>query len=165
MKPNFICRLTAPLSYIGIRIIASWASRMEPYPAALKDFGIRIVADKSNGSWDNHEEAYRALVLLNEYDEQRFALVKNSTQIIYLIRLYGSRSGYFKNEKMCVLDVQKFSASAPGTIPICIAGLLVYFASFAKFNVPLWKMTPEIKQHCDAEENAVMEKLRKILCE
>lgn len=165
MKPSVIHQLTAPLFNIGARILNLWASRLEAHGLAFNNFGIRIVAPKDTGTWDNHDEAYTALVLLKEFDEEKFELVKKHIHTIFLHELFNFKSGYVRTGQVCVLDIQKFSECPSGTIPITIAGILVYFASFAKFDVPFGAECEEIKKLCDAEQEQIVDKLEKILCE
>jgi hypothetical protein len=164
MIPRVIRQILAPAYYLGERICVIWASRLKPHPLALENFGIRVVAPRDYGSRDNHGEVYTALVLLKKYEGERFEVVKEYIRTIFLCEMIF-KSGYMQKSRICYLNMQKFSKCPSGTIPITIAGILVYVASFAKFNVPSGVECEEIKKICDAEEQKVVQKLAEILCE
>jgi hypothetical protein len=167
MIPKVIAPLLAPVYFLCGCILIIWASRLKPHSLALKKFGIRVVAPKDYGSQDNHGEAYSALALLKRFDEERMELVEKHIRIIFLFGGTRGVTGYVRTGRVCLLNLQKFPECPAGTMPIAIAGILVYFASLAKFKikVPFVGGREDIKNICEEEQQQTVEKLSKILCE
>jgi hypothetical protein len=162
MKP-IIRQILAPVYYLGEHICVIWASRLKPHPLALENFGIRVVAPKGYGSRDNHGEVYTALVLLRKFEEERFEVVKEYVHTIFLCEA-AFASGYMQKSRICYLNVRRFSECPSGTIPIVIAGILVYFATLAKFKKRLWT-SEDVKNICKEEQQRTVNKLSEELCE
>jgi hypothetical protein len=157
--------LFSPFIYFVAKAVNSWASKLKPHELAPRNFGIRVVAEQGDGTWDNHEEAYAALVLLSEHEEVALELVKKHIRTIYFFEPWQRGNGYVRSAKICILDIRKFAKSAPGTIPISIAGLLVYFATLTELEIFRSVKSVDRKKFADEEEDRVVAKLQKILCE
>jgi hypothetical protein len=157
--------LFSPIVYFMAKAVNSWASKLKPHELAFQNFGIRIVAEQEDGTWDNHEEAYAALILLSEHEEGALELVKKHIRTIYFFEPWQRENGYGRSGKICILDIRKFANYAPGTIPISIAGLLVYFATLTELEISRSKKNAVRKKVANEEEDRVVTKLQKILCE
>ena len=157
--------LLLPLFHISARVLNSWTSKMKPHELALRNFGIRIVAEPKDGTRDNHEEAYTALVLLSEHEEKAFELVKKHVRTIYFFEPFTRRNGHLPFGKICILDIRKFANFPAGTIPIGIAGLLVYFATLTELELSHLATNSERENLASAARDEVMERLEKIYCE
>jgi hypothetical protein len=162
MMPRVIRKLAAPFHYLCAWICVLLASRLKPHSSALKEFGIRVVAPKDYGSQDNHGDVYTALVLLKQFDEDEFNLIKKNIRTIFLHDMYIFGSSYQPTGQICFLDIRKLSGCPSGTVPIAIAGYLVYFASLAKFKKSFWSWI-RINERISAEEKQqqVVDKLLK----
>ena len=157
--------LSSPFVYLVTKAINSWVSKLKPHELAFQNFGIRIVAEKEDGTRDNHEEAYTALILLSEHEEVAFELVKKHIKTIYFFNSWKPRNGYVQLGKICFLDIRKFSNSWPGTLPITIAGLLVYFATLTELELSRSKNDTERKKLADTQQDRVVSKLQNFLRE
>ena len=71
---------------------------------------------------------------------------------------------YVETGRGCILNLEKFPECPAGTLPIAIAGKLVYFATLAKFKRGF--VTSEaVKDICKEEQQRTVQKLTEILCE
>jgi hypothetical protein len=163
MIPKFINPLIWPLYIIIGRIFIIWASRLKPHHQAHERFGVRVVAPKDYGSRDNHGEVYTALVLLDRFDEEKLELVRRYIPIIFLVPVEIA-SGYVETGRVCCLSLKKFPVCPAGTMPIVIAGRLVYFAMLAKIKKG-FVTSESIKNICLGEERQTVQKLSEIHCE
>ena len=151
MMHAFTSKLVAPFNYLCARICVLLALRLKPHSSSLKDFGIRIVAAKDFRSQDNQDEVYTALVLLKQFDEDEFNLVKKNISTVFLHDMVLFGASYQPTGQICFLDIRNLSKCPSGTLPVAIAGNLVYFASVAenllgvKFN-EMKKISAEEKQ-------------------
>jgi hypothetical protein len=162
MMPAFIRKFAAPFHYLFARINVFVASRLKPHPLALKHFGIRIVAARDYGSQDNQDEVYSALVLLKQFDEDEFNLVKKNIRTIFLHDMLIFGVGYQPTGQMFVFDIRNLSACPSGTLPIAIAGYLVYFASVAE-NLLGVEFKEMKKINAEEKQQQIVEKLLKSL--
>ncbi len=163
MLPKFINPLIWPVYFIVGRIFIIWASRLKPHQQALDRFGIRVVAPKNYGSRDDHGEVYTALALLDRFDGEKLSLIKRHTPIIFLFQMEIAAI-FVETGRICCLSLNKFPECPEGTLPIIIAGKLVYFAMLAKIKKGL--VTSEnVKKTCQEEEQQIVDKLSKELCE
>jgi hypothetical protein len=163
MIPKFINPLIWPLYIIIGRIFIIWSSRLKPHHQALQRFGVRVVAPKNYGSRDDHGEVYTALALLDRFDEEKLELVRRYIPIIFLAPMEIA-SGYVETGRVCCLNLKKFSECPAGTMPIVIAGRLVYFAMLAKIKKG-FVASEDVKNICKEEERRTVQKLSEILCE
>jgi len=164
MMPRVIRKLAAPFHYLCAWICVLLASRLKPHSSVLKDFGIRVVAPKDYGSQDNHGDVYTALVLLKQFDEDEFNLIKINIRTIFLHDMYIFGGGYQPTGQICFLDIRKLSGCPSGTMPIAIAGNLVYFASLAEFNNHFGVGFEEMKKiSAEEKQQKIVEKLLKSL--
>jgi hypothetical protein len=163
MMPKFINPLIWPLYIIIGRIFIIWASRLKPHHQALEKFGIRVVAPKDYGSRDDHGEVYTALALLDRFDEENLELVRRYIPIIFLVPLEIT-SVYVETGRVCCFSINKFPECPAGTMPIVIAGELVYWATFAKIKKG-FVTSEDVKNICKEAERRTVQKLSDILCE
>jgi hypothetical protein len=106
---------------------------------------------------------FTALVMLNRFDEERMELVRKHIRIIFLVPMKIA-ANYVETGRGCMLNLEKFPECPVGTLPIAIAGKLVYFATLAKFKRGF--LTSEaIKDICKKEQQRIVDKLSKELCE
>ena len=162
MMTAVIRKLAAPFHYLFAKINVFVASRLKPHSLALQHFGIRVVAAKDYGSRDNQDDVYSALVLIKQFDEDEFNLVKKNIRTIFLhdMAIYGA--AYQPTGQMCILDIRNLSACPSGTLPIAIAGNLVYFASVSE-NLSLVKFKDIKKINAEEKQRQITEKLLKTL--
>jgi hypothetical protein len=162
MMPAVIRKLAAPFHYLFAWICVLLASRLKPHSSALKDFGIRVVAAKDYGSQDNQDDVYIALVLLKQFDEDEFNLIKKNIRTIFLhdMLIYGA--GYQPTGQICFLDIRNLSGCPSGTMSIAIAGNLVYFASVAE-NILGVGFEEMKKINAEEKQQQIVEKLLKSL--
>lgn len=160
MMPAVIRKLAAPFHYLFARINVFVASRLKPHSLALEHFGIRVVAAKDYGSQDNQDEVYTALVLLKQFDEDEFNLVKKNIRTIFLHDMVIFGAGYQPTGQMCVLDIRNLSACPSGTLSVAIAGYLVYFASVAE-NFLRDEFEETKKINAEGKQQQIVEKLLK----
>ena len=150
-------------------VFVFWASVRKPHPLTLEQFGIRVVAPKDYGSWDNHGEIYNALVLLKRFDEEKLELVKKYIRIVFLCTIKNERAegGRLPTGRVCLLDLQKFADCSAGMIPIQVAGMLVRFASLAKYKKgykeAFWT-SDDVRKICMEEQRLTIEKLIDCFC-
>jgi hypothetical protein len=164
MIPKVIHPLLAPVYSLCGCVLVIWAARLKPHTLALEKFGIRVVAPKDYGSRDNHGEVYAALALLNRFDEEKMELVKKYIRIIFLLPM-KIRAGYVRTGGVCYLNPQKYPAECPaGTLPIAIAGTLVFLATLAKFKKG-FVASEGVLNICKDECQKIVDKLGKALCE
>jgi hypothetical protein len=166
---RIIYLVSVPSRFLFGCIAFIWASRLKPHPLALKEFGIRVVAIENYGTWDNHDEVYAALALLNRFDPGMMELVKTHIRTILLPPVktdLGHRS-YFGIGRICFVNLQTAKCRAE-RLPIAIAGGLVYFASLTKltgkFGVYL-RTNEEVSRICKEEQRRTIRKLSEIPCE
>jgi len=136
MRKYFKCFSDSLLK--SIYVVGAYIFR--PHPLALKRYRIRIVEliDDHEKKVDNlSDEAYKALSLLEQYDNEMFFLVKRHIRII----CFFSPNPPPSNRPCCVQTSRLyflnllyfpvgFSLSAE-RLPIAIAGLLAYHATLA----------------------------------
>jgi hypothetical protein len=163
MIPKFIIPLIWPVYFIVGRIFIIWASRLKPHRQALERFDIRVVAPKDYGSRDDHGEVYTALALLDRFDGEKLSLIRKHISIIFLVPMEIA-AGYVKTGRVCYLSLNKFPECPEGALPIVIAGQLVYFATLAKIKKGL-VTTEDVRKACQEEEQRIVDKLSKELCE
>ena len=120
--------------FASVLYILPYAKR--PHFLAFKKYGVRIVAmthdprqeeDLCNG-------AYRALILLEQYDNEMFDRVKKYTRIICLSPT-NRNAGCIPTFGLYFISSLRFPANYPtGKLPITIAGFLVRQATLAKLK-------------------------------
>ena len=160
--PTVIRKLLAPFHPLFAWICVLLASRLKPHSSALTDFGIRVVAAKDYGSQDNQDDVYTALVLLKQFDEDEFNLIKKNIRTIFLHNMLIFGGGYQPTGQICFLDIRNLSKCPSGTMPIAIAGNLVYFASLPEFNNHFGVRSEEVKKiNAEEKQQKIVEKLLK----
>jgi len=158
-----IRKLAAPFHPLFAWICVLLASRLKPHASALKHFGIRVVAAKDYGSQDNQDDVYTALVLLKQFDEDEFNLIKKNIRTIFLHDMLIFGGGYQSTGQICFLDIRNLSGCTSGTMPIAIAGNLVYFASLVEFKNHFGVGFGEMKKiNAEEKQQQVVEKLVKL---
>jgi hypothetical protein len=73
-------------------------------------------------------------------------------------------AGYVETGRVCYLSLNKFPECPEETLPIVIAGQLVYFATLAKIKKGL-VTTEDVRKTCQEEGQRIIDKLSKELCE
>jgi len=118
--------------FVSAIYIPLYAKR--PHSLALKRYGIRIVAVTHDPRQEDDlcNGAYKALILLDQYDREMFDRVKRYTRIICLGPTNGN-AGSAPTFGLYFISVLRFPVSYPtGKLPITIAGFLVGQATLAK---------------------------------
>jgi len=133
MFKYFKCFWMTP--FVSVIYIPLYAKR--PHSLALKRYGIRIVAV----THDPREEedlcnaAYKALILLEQYDNEMFDRVKRYTGIICLSPTNNRNAGSIPTFGLYFINALRFPAGSPtGELPITIAGFLAAEATLAKLK-------------------------------
>jgi hypothetical protein len=143
----------------------------KPHALALKKTGIRIVAasddDQQEDSWP--DEAYRALVLLERYDNEMFHQVIKYIRIIVLFST-DSNVSHVPTGRLYFLYVQAFPITFPNEkLPIIIAGNLAYQATLAKCKGGIIYFDKikgaAVKEQCRKEQHRTIQKLEEAICE
>lgn len=168
------------LNCLGNSLLASvfvvGAYIFRPHALALKRYGIRIFA-ATNGDQQNEknlcEGSYNALLLLEEYDKEIFDRVKKYIRIISFFSPDpppSKRPCRIPTGGINFLSLLHFPVDYPmseRTLPIAVAGLLAYQATFAKskgFMAHSEKVSGAgILDVCRKEQLRTMQKLEQAL--
>jgi hypothetical protein len=109
-----------------------------PHSLALKRYGIRIVAVTHNNprqEEDFCDAAYKALILLEQHDNEMFDRVKRYTRLICLSPADRHSAGSVPTFGLYFINVLRFPTNYPTEkLPITIAGFLVGEATLAKLK-------------------------------
>ena len=73
-------------------------------------------------------------------------------------------SGYVETGQVCCLSLKKFPECSARTMPIEIAGKLVYFGMLAKIKKE-FVVSDDVKNFCEEEARRTVQKLSETLCE
>jgi hypothetical protein len=161
--------LIVPSRFLLSCITVIWAFRLKPYPTAFKEFGIRVVAPKDDGTWDDHIKVYAALELLNRHDEKMMELVKKHIRIIFLVSIETSRAyhwktsgAYYWGKGVCLLNLRRIPVEmSPEQRAVAIIGWLVYEASLVEFAGEFGAYlhrSKEAKTICEEEKRRTLQK-------
>ncbi len=118
----------------SVFVVIAFARR--PHSLALKRYRVRIVAitDDHQQRENLSDGTYKALILLERYDNEMFDLVKKHIRIICLGST-NSNAGNAPTIGLYFLSVLRFPANFPTRkLPIVIAGFLVRQATLAKLK-------------------------------
>jgi hypothetical protein len=151
-------------------MLVIWAFGLKPYPSAIEEFGIRVVALEDDGTWINHIKVYTALEILNRHDKEKLELVKKHIRIIFIrpMEINGSRWKQsnicrYMGTGVCIVNLQRVLAEKqPGQRASTIIWSLVYEASRVKFagQFGAYLHTSEaVKNACREESQRTMQKL------
>lgn len=162
--------------FASIFVVGAYLFRTRLHALALKRYEIRIFAatndDQQNGE-NLCDGAYKALLLLEQYDKEIFDRVKKHIRIIS----FFSPDPRPSNRPCCVptgglyfLNLLYFPVDFPlpeGTLPIAVAGLLAYQATLAKSKGCMAHFDKvngaAILEMCRKEQFRTMQKLEQVL--
>lgn len=162
--------------YLAISVYVVGAYLFRPHSLALKRYGIRIVVvinDHLQRVKELSDGAYKALVLLEQYDKEMFDHVKQHIHVV----CFFSPNPPPSNRPCCVptgglyfLNLLYFPIDFPfpdGKLPIAVAGFLAYQATLAKskgYMAHFDKVNgTAILELCRREQLVTMQKLEQAL--
>jgi hypothetical protein len=152
-------------------LVLAYAKR--PHRLALTRFGIRIIAatnDNSNRQKLENlaDEAYKALILLEQYDNEILDSIKKQTRIIILLFPAGERflrPNYVPTGVFYFLNVLRYPVGWPTeSMPIEIAGFLARQVKLANLKGCVEQFDKvngaAITEQCRMEHVRMMKKLK-----
>ncbi len=150
------------IKFIVNCVLLIWVWTLKPHQLCFKKMGIRVVFTAAKDRASEHD-VYLSLIMLRQYEEDLFCLLKRHVKTIFLLPIAGPGQ-YMGVGRICLLSPSSIPEECPeGTRPIAIAGLLAYLVTSASLKLENCK-EELIHDLSWAEQTRVVKELSESLC-